>query len=263
IPFTRNFPGASTLEVSDTVRVRSTTRFLLAAGFSLLAALSARAQSERILDYHSEITLEDDASLQVTETITVISAGSKIRHGIFRDFPTTYTDPYNNRYVVGFQMISAARDSAPEQFRLEEQVNGKRIYLGNPNALVSPGRHAYTLTYTTNRQLGYYKDHDELFWNVTGNGWDFPIDSASATVHLPGNIPAARVTLSGFTGPQGSREAQLSWSTEDAAFELPATASASCSCGPKATSLLPPFRRIWNFSFATIAAPYFSPRAFS
>jgi uncharacterized membrane protein YgcG len=204
------------------VRVRSTTRFLLAAGFSLLAALSARAQSERILDYHSEITLEDDASLQVTETITVISAGSKIRHGIFRDFPTTYTDPYNNRYVVGFQMISAARDSAPEQFRVEDKFNGKRIYLGNPNALVSPGRHAYTLTYTTNRQLGYYKDHDELFWNVTGNGWDFPIDSASATVHLPGNIPAARVTLSGFTGPQGSREAQLSWSTEDAAFEFTA-----------------------------------------
>jgi uncharacterized membrane protein YgcG len=212
--------SASTLEASGSMRVHSPIRFLLASCFCLLSALSARAQSERILDFHSAITLEDDASLQVTETITVISAGNKIRHGILRDFPTSYTDPYNNRYVVGFQMLSATYDSAPEQFRVEDQFNGKRIYLGNPNALVGPGRHVYTLTYSTNRQLGFYKDHDELFWNVTGNGWDFSIDNASATVHLPSNFPAEKVTLSGFTGPQGSRESQLSSSAEVTALQF-------------------------------------------
>jgi hypothetical protein len=206
------------------MRVHSTIRLLLAACFCLLATFSAsaRGQAERILDYHSDITLEDDGSLQVTETITVNSAGQQIRHGIFREFPTTYTDPYNNRYVVGFQMLSATRDSASEQFRLEDQYNGKRIYLGSPNALVSPGRHVYTITYSTNRQLGFYKDHDELFWNVTGNGWDFPIDAASATVHLPGNIPTDKVALSGFTGPQGSRASQLASSTEGGAFQFTA-----------------------------------------
>jgi uncharacterized membrane protein YgcG len=204
------------------MRAPSPTRFLFAACFCLLTVLPARCQSERILDFHSDITLEDEGSLQVTETITVISAGNKVRHGIFRDFPTTYTDPYNNRYAVGFQMISATRDSAPEQFRVDDQSNGKRIYLGNPNALVTLGRHVYTLTYATSRQLGFYKDHDELFWNVTGNGWDFAIDKSSATVHLPGNIPADKVTLSGFTGPKGSREAQLSSSAENAAFEFTA-----------------------------------------
>jgi len=206
------------------MRVHSTIRLLLAACFCLLATFSAsaRGQAERILDYHSDITLEDDGSLQVTETITVNSAGQQIRHGIFREFPTTYTDPYNNRYVVGFQMLSATRDSASEQFRLEDQYNGKRIYLGSPNALVSPGRHVYTITYSTNRQLGFYKDHDELFWNVTGNGWDFPIDAVSATVHLPGNIPTDKVALSGFTGPQGSRASQLASSTEGGAFQFTA-----------------------------------------
>jgi hypothetical protein len=204
------------------MRVPITIRFLLAACLSLSAALSARGPAERILDYHSDITLEDDGSLRVTETITVVSAGQQIRHGIFREFPTTYMDPYNNRYVVGFQMLSATCDSAPEQFRVQDQFNGKRIYLGNPNAIVSPGRHVYTITYTTNRQLGFYKDHDELFWNVTGNGWDFPIDAASATVHLPLNIPADKVTLSGFTGPKGSRESRLASSSDDAGFEFTA-----------------------------------------
>jgi hypothetical protein len=209
------------------MRVPATIRFLFFAYLSSFAALSAHAQSEHILDYHSDITLEDDGSLQVTETITVVSGGHQIRHGIFRDFPTSYKDPFNNRYVVGFQMLSATCDSAPEQFRVEDHFNGKRIYLGNPSSLVNSGRHIYTLTYTTNRQLGFYKDHDELFWNVTGNGWDFPIDAASATVHLPANIPADRVTFSGFTGPRGSRESQLTSSREDAAFQFTAQSALS------------------------------------
>ncbi|HET6931366.1 MAG TPA: DUF2207 domain-containing protein [Candidatus Acidoferrum sp.] len=218
----RNSSLASTLDVLSSMRILAPFRFLLVACLALSAALSARGPSERILDYHSDVTLEDDGSLQVTETITVVSAGQQIRHGIYRDFPTTYTDPYNNRYVVGFQMLSATCDSAPEQFRVEDQFNGKRIYLGNPRTMVGLGRHVYTITYSTNRQLGFYKDHDELFWNVTGNGWDFPIDAASATVHLPTNIPADKVTLSGFTGPKGSRESQLVSSLEAGAFEFAA-----------------------------------------
>ena len=204
------------------MQVSTLFRLLLVACLSLSASLSARGPAERILDYHSDITLEDDGSLLVTETITVNSTGQQIRHGILRDFPTTYTDPYDNRYVVGFQMLSATCDSSQEQFRVEDRFNGKRIYLGNPKTMVGPGRHVYTITYTTNRQLGFYKDRDELFWNATGLGWDFPIDAASATVHLPLNIPADKVTLSGFTGPKGSRESRLTSSNDDAGFEFTA-----------------------------------------
>lgn len=180
------------------------------------------AQAERILDYHSDVTLQDDSSLEVTETITVVAAGGQIRHGLFREFPTHYSDPYNNRYVVGFQMLSATRDSAGERFRLENNFNGVRIYLGDPNAMVPPGRHVYTLTYTTTRQLGFFSDHDELFWNATGSGWNFRIDHASATVHLLAAIPGDQVTLSGFTGPQGSRQADLTTSREADAFQFEA-----------------------------------------
>ncbi|HKM82086.1 MAG TPA: DUF2207 domain-containing protein [Candidatus Acidoferrum sp.] len=196
--------------------------------FLLLAALLAwatpsHAQTERILDFHSDITLQDDSSLQVTETITVVAEGGLIRHGIFREFPTHYSDPYNNRYVVGFQMLAATRDSAVEIFRMENYFNGVRIYLGDPNAMVPPGRHVYTLTYTTNRQLGFFSDHDELFWNVTGLGWNFRIDHASATVHLLSAIPADQVTLAGFTGPKGSRESELTSSRDADSFQFATT----------------------------------------
>jgi uncharacterized membrane protein YgcG len=205
------------------MRSLSPIRLLLLCLAVLAFSSHSRAQTEKILDFHSDITLEDDSTLQVTETISVIAAGNQIRHGIFREFPTDYRDALNNRHEVGFQMLSATRDSAEEPFRVEDYANGKRIYLGSPNATVPRGRHVYSITYATNRQLGFFKDHDELFWNVTGLGWGFPIQHASATVHLPSAIPSGDVKLSGFTGPQGSRESQLTSAAENSAFQFEAT----------------------------------------
>ncbi|HUL35331.1 MAG TPA: DUF2207 domain-containing protein [Candidatus Eisenbacteria bacterium] len=204
------------------MRLSRTIRLTLLSLSLLLASRSTPAQSERILNFHSDVTLQYDSSLLVTETITVYAAGQRIRHGIYRDFPTSYSDPFNTRYTVGFQMLSATLDSSPETFRVQDQFNGKRIYLGNPKLYVPAGRHVYAITYTTNRQLGFYKDHDELFWNVTGNGWAFPIDHSSATFHLPASLPASVVKLSGFTGPQGSREEDLTASAENGAYEFTA-----------------------------------------
>ena len=167
-------------------------------------ASSAADLPERILDFHSDITLGEDGTLLVRETISVNSRGSLIRHGIHRDFPTRYQDRLGNHYVVGFELLSAERDGTPEISRVEDQLNGKRIYLGNANSLLPAGRHTYVIAYTTNRQLGFFSDHDEMYWNVTGNGWVFPIDHASATVTLPGGISGSPVSLDGFTGPQHS-----------------------------------------------------------
>ena len=152
--------------------------------------------------------------MAVTETIRVISAGDRIRHGIYRDFPTRYNDRLGNHYEVGFELISATRDGAPETTRVEDLSNGKRIYLGRSNAFLDPGEHTYTIAYTTNRQLGFFADYDELFWNVTGNGWIFPIDHASATVHLPAGISSDQVKLGGYTGPQGSMRTDLTYSAD-------------------------------------------------
>lgn len=183
----------------------------------LLAPQHLCAQTESILDFHSDISLSPDGTMHVIETIRV-NTRSQIRHGIYREFPTTYFDRLGKRYVVGFQFLGATRDGAPESTRLLPQSNGQRIYLGQQNLLLPKGEHTYTIEYLTNRQLGFFKDHDELFWNVTGNGWAFPIAQASATVHLPNNVPTEAVQLSGFTGPQGSTARDLAATTGDGAF---------------------------------------------
>ena len=164
----------------------------------------AAAASERILSFSSAITVDPDASMLVTETIKVVSSGDQIKRGIYRDFPTTYKDRAGNTYVVGFMIQAVARDGKPEAHHTEALSNGIRVYMGQKEVLLPPGEHTYTLSYRTDRQIGFFKDHDELYWNVTGNGWIFPIETAAATVLLPPGVPADGITLAGYTGPTGA-----------------------------------------------------------
>lgn len=173
----------------------------------LLLALPVAAQggqTERIRSFHSDITVQPDGAMLVKETITVYAAHQQINRGIYRDFPTKYSDRLGNNYKVGFDVVAVTRDGEPEPYRTEARANGVRVYMGDKNSRVSVGEHTYVLTYETNRQIGFFPDHDELYWNVTGNGWDFPIERASATVTLPAGVPREAIKVEGYTGPQGA-----------------------------------------------------------
>jgi len=159
---------------------------------------------ERILDFRSDIVVQRNGNMQVRETIEVIAEGRQIRHGIYRDFPTEYHDRAGNRYHVGFDVVRVLRDGQSEDYHTEQRSNGVRVYIGSKNRYVSHGEHTYTLVYDTNRQLGFFKDHDELYWNVTGNGWIFPIDQASASIALPPAVPVNSIRIEGYTGTYGS-----------------------------------------------------------
>ncbi len=177
----------------------------------LLSLLSASAypQKEKIYSYHSDIVINKDASMNVTETIKVKAAGRNIRRGIYRDFPTTYRDPYGNKVVVDMQILGVYRDGRTEDYHTENLENGIRIYAGNKNVYLDPGDYTYRIEYKTSRQLGFFDDHDELYWNITGNGWNFSIESASAIITLPGGVSSGDLKYYGYTGRSGSRAADL------------------------------------------------------
>lgn len=184
--------------------------------------LPAHAE-ERILDYQSDITLAADGGMRVIETIRVQAENQQIRHGIYRDFPTDYRDRQRHRYHVGFAVLGATRDGVPEDWRTERQSNGVRVFLGDAATLVPPGEHTYTISYHSNRQVGFFADHDELYWNVNGTDWVFPIDHISAAVHLPGDVPAARLEAYGYTGTRDSREQALVARVHDGGADYTAT----------------------------------------
>lgn len=170
----------------------------------LLLPLCGMAE-ERILFYTSDIQVHDDGWLTVKETIRVRAEGDQIRRGIFRDFPTRYRDRFHNHVNVQFQPLAVLRDGSSEPWHTKTLSNGIRIYAGSAQHILQPGVYEYTLTFRTNRQLGFFDDHDELYFNVVGTGWVFPIDRVEATVNLPFDVPADALRTDVYSGAYGTR----------------------------------------------------------
>lgn len=172
--------------------------------FCFFFSIPASAK-EVIVSYHSDIRVLENSDMLVTETIVVNSERDRIKRGIYRDFPLNYKDHLGNNYKVGFKLLSVKRDDHSESYHTENTSKGIRIYIGQKNVILPSGKHKFEISYKTNRQLGYFEDYDELYWNVTGNEWDFPINEASANVSLPAGINANDIKLIGFTGKYGSK----------------------------------------------------------
>jgi uncharacterized membrane protein YgcG len=182
----------------------------LIAGISLAIAvlfassLSALAD-ERILSFASDVTINEDASILVIETIKVRAEGNQIRRGIFRTFPTNYKDKKGIKYRVGFEVLDVERDGRSEPYKVNNISGGKAIRIGDADIFLESGVHTYKIRYRATRLLGFFEGFDELYWNVTGNEWDFPIDEARVTINLPRN--ASPLEMSGYTGRYGEAEA--------------------------------------------------------
>lgn len=175
---------------------------LLALFVFLGVAFPAFAE-EFIRSYHSVVEVAADGKLAVTETITARAEGQNIKRGIFRDFPLYALDANNRRTKVDFNVVSVERDGAPENWRTENIDGGIRIYTGSADRFLPTGEHVFQITYTTARQIRYFSDYDELTWNVTGNGWQFPMGEISATVVLPDSVKATDTNV--FTGAFGAK----------------------------------------------------------
>ncbi|MEO7564458.1 MAG: DUF2207 domain-containing protein [Sphingomicrobium sp.] len=173
--------------------------------FAALACLGLGSPAwaeERIRDFDSVIAVQKDGALDVTETIRVDAENDQIKHGIYRDFPTRYTVPNGGKMRVGFAFQDATLDGGRVGSAVENRGNGVRIKLGSAESLVTPGEHAYKIHYRVTRELGLFKTFDELYWNVTGNAWAFPIDRVAATITLPSRATFGQRSV--YTGAQGS-----------------------------------------------------------
>jgi len=185
--------------------LRSSARALPAILFvAALGGLAGPARSEEVIErFDAGIEVRADGDLAVTETVTVRAEGAQIRRGIFRDFPLRFVDAQGRMRQVDFELVDVTRDGRPEPHFTRRNDRGVRIYAGSEGVLLRPGRYTYRFRYVTGRQLRFLPSHVELYWNVTGNEWAFPIRATTATIRLPGNAPPVRWT--GYTGRFGER----------------------------------------------------------
>jgi hypothetical protein len=174
----------------------------LASFFALALPATAR---EEIRSFTTNTTLRTDGSVEVVETIAINVEGDDIRRGIFRDIPTQLINPDNTRLRSDLRVLEVLRDGRPEPYDVSNLgVGFKRILIGDEDVFLDYRVHTYTIRYTMTRMARYFAEHDELFWNATGNYWTFPIMAATATLNVP---DGARIDgAAGYTGAPGSTE---------------------------------------------------------
>jgi hypothetical protein len=184
--------------------MRSWRHCLIACVFALGCALPAAARQLVIQHFDEHVTISPNASIEVAETIDVQFIGGPW-HGVYRTIPVEYTDPSGLNFSLFLQPLSVTDDNG-QPLKCETSREGRylrfKIYV--PNA--DDSTRTVVLRYRVLDAVRFFSDHDELYWNVTGDQWDAPIDEASAQIVLPDGTTGVRATA--YTGVYGSREQQ-------------------------------------------------------
>jgi len=173
---------------------------LAALAASLLLPAPAAARQLRIKRFDAEIVVRPGGTIDIVERIQVQFIGRW--KGLYRTIPIEYVTPQRLNYTL-FLNVTRITDEYGNSLRYE--VSRERHY--RKLKIYVPGaedvRKTIILEYRVTDPLRFFEDHDELYWNVTGDAWDVPIEDATARVVLPENTTGIRATS--FTGAYGSR----------------------------------------------------------
>lgn len=180
--------------------------------------LAAQERSLAIQRFSSTIKVNRDASIEVAETIDARFTGSW--NGLYRTIPVEYRDARNFNWRIGVTLVSAADDQGqPLKTEVSRQGHFIKYKIWVPGA--TDAVKTVVLQYRATNALRFFPDHDELYWNVTGDEWDIPIESAAGTIILPDG--AAGIRAVAFNGSYGATatDAQVTIASTRVAVMLP------------------------------------------
>lgn len=181
-------------------------------------AASASARQLKIQKFSAEIFVQPDATLDVTETINVNFIG--VWHGLYRTIPVEYVTPQGFNYSL-FVKLKGATDAADQPLKVETSHEGHylkwKIYVDD----ATDAERTIRLHYQVRNGLKFFEDHDELYWNVTGDQWDVPLGDASAQILLPQGVTGIRTNE--FTGSYRSRGQDAEVTASDNTVEVSMT----------------------------------------
>jgi uncharacterized membrane protein len=193
-------------------------RFLVAVVLSFfIFVLSFPVYAEEIKSFYSEIFISKDGSVSVQEDIEYDFEG-ELRHGIFREIPYKYQiGVKNDNLRMNVAKVTDFND-APYKYKVSHENGRVEVRIGDPDKEIT-GVHGYRIQYIVDGAITFFKDHDELYWNVTGNEWKIPIEKASAKVYFDGGTPQG-VRATCYTGVYGYKGSDCAFNITPNAVEF-------------------------------------------
>ena len=176
--------------------------FILALTLASCLVFAAIAQEE-IRSFDVDIDVKKNGDIFVTETIAVNVEGREIRRGILRDLPAFFRDDETGGNLrFQYKILSVTKDGQKEPYERETYGNAVSVRIGDADRYLDYREHVYEIRYRVKNQIQYFDHQDELYWNVTGNYWVFPILSASARITLPDGAQITETNI--YTGGLGA-----------------------------------------------------------
>lgn len=178
--------------------------FIFAFWIHLIHPSLGFTQSFTIHRFHSDILIHEDSSVIVNENIEVEFHQS--RRGLYREIPFKYRDDFGKVITTPIKILSVTNDLGRSwKYRVEKRGSVIYLRIGDPKRYVR-GKQTYRITYRVKNVILFFDDHDELYWNVTGNDWKATIQEASAKVYLDTKEKSKKIMVKGYEGVFGSRE---------------------------------------------------------
>lgn len=178
---------------------------LLFSLFSFLFFGTAYAD-ERIVAFTTHIEINANGSATVQEEIMYdFGEGAVGKHGIYREIPLIYT-PAGREDDTRIEISSISVSDGKGTLRQTDYEGGGnmvKLRIGDADTLVS-GAQLYVIRYTVWGAFNQYIDHDEFYWNMTGDKWKVPIDRVRGEIVLPGSLPESNITSSCYVGATGA-----------------------------------------------------------
>lgn len=150
--------------------------------FFILLAASVLA-AETINSFTGKIQINKDGTIKVVETI-IYDFGESESRGIFREIPYIYKNQDGKEFELGFNVEMVTDENGDEYvYKVSKDGQNLVIRIGKEDVFIT-GIHTYVVTYTVSGAIRYFTDHDELYWNVTGNNWNVPIEKSNHRITL-------------------------------------------------------------------------------
>ena len=169
----------------------------------LLGHLFSHAQSERIIDYHTDISLNSNRSIIVAERIQIYAAGQNIKRGITRNLPA-YRMLKENKMRMKYDILEVKKNGVEEPYFMEGNGDDEVLYIGSRDVFLKPDIYTYEIKYHLPNQIAFYDDFDEFYWNAIGTDVQFKIENASCSFRIPEGIELLQ--QSAYTGKFGSTD---------------------------------------------------------
>jgi uncharacterized membrane protein len=175
--------------------------------------------AEEIKNFYMEMLMSEDGSISVQEDIEY-DFGNEYKHGIIREIPYKYQIGIKN-YNLRMHVHRATNfDGVPYKSKVSRDQGRLIVKVGDPDKVVN-GVKNYRIDYIVDGAITFFNNHDEIYWNVTGNEWKVPMRRASARVYFDKGVPKG-ATAKCHTGVYGSKAEECDFNMTPTSIEFDA-----------------------------------------